>query len=105
MIAALVQIELPKPISRAAARETFLSTAPKYRQIAGLIRKHYVLSQDGTIAGGVYIWKSQADAERLYTKEWEAFILGKYGTLPKVTYFENPVVVDNVSGDIVSNER
>jgi hypothetical protein len=105
MIAALVQIKLPKPISREAARETFLGTAPKYRKIKGLVRKHYILSQDGGIAGGVYIWNSQADAEQLYTKEWHDFILDKYGTLPSVTYFENPVIVDNVSGDILSDDR
>jgi len=104
MIAALVQIKLPKPISRDTARETFLSTAPKYREIKGLIRKHYILSQDGTTAGGMYIWNSQADAERLYTEDWRNFILDKYGTLPSVTYFENPVIVDNVSGDILSDD-
>ena len=105
MIAALVQIKLPNPISREAARETFLSTAPNYREEKGLIRKHYILSQDGATAGGVYIWDSHADAERLYTKEWRDFILEKYGSLPSVTYFENPVIVDNVSGDILSNGR
>jgi hypothetical protein len=104
MIAALVQIKLPKPISREAARETFLSTAPKYREIKGLVRKHYILSQDGSTAGGVYIWDSQSDAEQLYTKEWHAFILDKYGILPSVTYFENPVIVDNISGDILSDD-
>lgn len=105
MIAALVQIKLPNPISHDAARKTFLSTAPKYRGIKGLIRKHYILSQDGLTAGGVYIWNSQADAERLYTQEWREFILEKYGTLPVVTYFENPVVVDNLLGDIISDDR
>lgn len=104
MIAALVQIKLPNPISRETARETFLSTAPKYREIEGLVRKYYILSQDGITAGGMYIWNSQMDAERLYTEEWREFILNKYGTLPSVTYFENPVIVDNVSGDILSDD-
>ena len=54
MIAALVQIKLPEPISPEAARETFLSTAPKYRNIKGLVRKHYIISQDGTTAGCYY---------------------------------------------------
>ncbi len=103
MIAVLVQIKLPNPITRDAACETFMSTAPKYREVEGLVRKHYILSQDGLTAGGVYIWNSQEDAERLYTKEWREFIQDKYGTLPNVTYFENPVIVDNVSGDITSD--
>jgi hypothetical protein len=47
MITALVQFKLPKPLSRDKAREIFASTAPKYREIHGLIRKYYILSKDG----------------------------------------------------------
>jgi hypothetical protein len=53
MITALIQFKLPKPLTRQQARETFLSTAPKYRDTPGLIRKYYLLSQDGGTAGGV----------------------------------------------------
>ena len=66
MITALVQFKLPQPITREKAREVFSGTAPKYREIEGLIRKYYLLSKDGGTAGGVYLWKSQEDAERLY---------------------------------------
>jgi len=103
MITAFVQFKLPQPISREKAREIFSGTAPKYRAVPGLIRKYYVLSQDGETAGGVYLWNSQKDAERLYTDEWKKFILDKYGALPTVTYFETPVIVDNAKGEIVSD--
>jgi len=102
MITALVQFTLPQPISREKAREIFSSTAPKYREIQGLVRKYYVLSLDGKIAGGVYLWNSQADADQLYTDEWKKFIFDKYGTLPSVTCFETPVIVDNTAGEIVT---
>jgi len=36
----------------------------------------------------------------MYTDEWRSFVRGKYGTEPSVTYFESPVVVDNVTGEI-----
>lgn len=101
MITALVQFELPQPLSREEAREIFSGTAPKYREIQGLIRKYYLLSQDGRTAGGVYLWKSQQAAERLYTDEWKKFIFDKYGTTPSVTYFESPVIVDNTMGEII----
>jgi len=101
MITALVQFKLPQPLTREKAREIFSGTAPKYRAIQGLIRKYYVLSQDGGTAGGVYLWNSREDAERLYTDEWKKFILDKYGALPSVTYFESPVVVDNATGEIL----
>ncbi len=104
MITALIQFKLPQPISRETAREMFSGTAPKYTETQGLIRKYYVLSQDGGTAGGVYLWNTQKDAERLYTDEWKQFILDKYGALPSVTYFETPVIVDNITGQIVTDE-
>ena len=103
MITALVQFKLPQPLSREKAREIFSGTAPKYRKIHGLIRKYYVLSQDGGTAGGVYLWNSPEDAERFYTDEWKRFILDKYGALPSVIYFECPVIVDNITDEITAD--
>ncbi len=104
MITALVQFKLPQPISREEARDLYSSTTPRYQDLEGLIRKYYLLSQDGGTAGGVYLWNSQKDAERLYTDEWKQFIFDKYGTLPSVTFFDTPVIVDNVTGEIVIDE-
>jgi len=101
MITAIVQFKLPAPVSRDKAQQLFLGTAPKYREAPGLIRKYYLLSDDGVSAGGAYLWKSRADAERMYTAEWRQFIARTYGAEPQVQYFETPVVVDNVTGDIV----
>ena len=103
MITALVQFKLPQTVSREKAQETFLSTAPKYRDTPGLLRKYYVLSQDGGTAGGVYLWKSRKDAENLYTKEWQDSVRERYGAPPSITYFECPVVVDNVTNQVVSD--
>ena len=104
MITALVQFKLPQSITRDKARELFSSTAPKYRDVHGLIRKYYILSEDGGTAGGVYLWRSRADAERLYTNEWKKFIVEKYGTEPSVQYFASPVIVDNLIGEILKDE-
>jgi hypothetical protein len=105
MIIALVQFRLPTPLSREEAREIFSGTASKYRNIPGLIRKNYILSHDGGTAGGMYLWNSQAEAERFYSHEWKQFIIDKYGAPPSVTYFESPVMVDNVVGEIVVDDE
>jgi Putative mono-oxygenase ydhR len=104
MITVMTTFRLPKPISREEARNIFLSTAPKYQGVAGLVRKVYVLSDDGNTAGGIYLWKSRAEADAMYTESWKAFVRDKYGTEPSVTYFESPVVVDNVTHQILSDE-
>ena len=104
MITAVTTFTLPSPITRAEARDIFMSTAPTYREVQGLFRKTYVLSEDGTTVGGVYLWNSRPEAEALYTDAWRAFVREKYGTEPTVTYFESPVVVDNVAQQIVADE-
>lgn len=104
MITALVQFKLPEPLTRDKAKEVFSSTAPKYREVHGLIRKYYLLSEDGGTAGGVYLWKSRKDAEQIYNDDWREFIMEKYGSEPSVTYFESPVVVDNLVGEILKGD-
>ena len=104
MITTITTFRLPKPLTREEARRIFLSTAAKYQGVAGLVRKSYVLSEDGATAGGVYLWASRADAEAMYTPGWREFVREKYGTEPTVTYFESPVVVDNVSHEIVCDD-
>ena len=80
--------------------KTFQSTAPKYQGLAGLLRKNYFVSEDGKRAGGIYVWQSRADAERVYTADWAKFVEGKYGTPPQIEYLHSPVMVDNRDGTI-----
>ncbi len=104
MITTITQFRLQEPISLDEAREIFLSTAPKYRDVAGLRRKCYLFADDGVTVGGVYLWDSRADAEAMYTDSWRAFVTEKYGTEPVVSWFETPVVVDNISNQIQSDD-
>jgi len=104
MITTFTTFTLPKPITREEAKRIFLSTAPTYRGVPGLFRKVYVLSEDGRTAGGVYLWNSRWVADAMYTASWRSFGGEKYGTEPTVTYFESPVVVDNVSEQILADD-
>lgn len=101
MVTSLVQFKLPHPITPQEARQRFASTAPQYQTVPGLIRKYYLLAEDGVTAGGFYTWASRADAERLYTDEWRNFVKSKYGCEPSVTFFETPVMIDNVQQEVV----
>ena len=100
MITTLVQFSLPSPITLAEATRRFESSAPKYQNLAGLIRKYYIRSEDGRIAGGIYLWRTRADAERVYDAEWRERVEKLYGAKPAITWFDTPVVVDNQTGDI-----
>ena len=101
MITALVQFKLKAPVSTSEAQQLFMGSAPKYQGLSGLIRKYYLLSEDGKTAGGVYLWESREDAEKLFNDDWRKFILSKYGVEPEVIYFHTPDVVDNPLGEIL----
>jgi hypothetical protein len=104
MIITVTTFSLPQAITLDEAKRIFLGTAPKYREVNGLVSKRYILSEDGRTAGGIYTWKSRAHAQALYTDAWREFVRGKYGSDPVVTYFDSPVFVDNVAGQIVSGD-
>jgi len=97
MITAIVNFKLPADIDAKKAAELFKGSAPKYRGLKGLVRKYYLFDETQRIGGGVYLWKSRADAEAVYTPQWKAYIAERYGTPPDIRYFETSVVVDNES--------
>ena len=102
MITAVVQFDLPKPMSLAEAARTFESTAPKYKNLPGLVRKYYLLSEDGRRAGGVYLWETRAAAEAVYNGEWKARVEQVYGSTPEILWFDTPVIVDNLAGGTIT---
>jgi len=100
MIVAIVTFKLPKRLSVQEAAAIFSGTAPRYLGKAGLVRKHYYITEAGDRAGGIYFWKSKGDAEACYTNDWQAMVAGKYGAPPHIDYAEVPVSVDNVANVI-----
>ena len=102
MITAIVQFALPAPVSLPEATRMFESTAPKYQNLPGLIRKYYLRSEDGRRAGGVYLWESRAAAEKVYSAEWRERVAKLYGNAPQVVYFDTPVIVDNLAGGAIT---
>jgi hypothetical protein len=100
-VIAIVSFKLPQKQTLEQATATFQSTAPKYLNMPGLLRKNYFLTEDGMRAGGVYVWESRAAAARVYTPQWQAFVKAKYGSDPEIVYVDTPVLVDNERGGIV----
>ena len=66
----------------------------------GLLRKNYWVSEDGRRAGGIYVWASRADADRVYTADWKKSVEAKYGAPPVIEYLYSSVMVDNRDGTI-----
>jgi Putative mono-oxygenase ydhR len=98
VITAIVLYDLPPDIGLEECRAHFTKIAPDFLEIPGFLRKQFICARDGKVAGGVYMWESQEAAERFYFGEWIAGIHARYGTEPKISYFETVALTDKASG-------
>jgi hypothetical protein len=99
MITAIVRFKLAPGTTLQTAAELFKGSAAKYQNLPGLVRKYYLFGEGQ--GGGVYLWKSRADAERVYTAEWRKMIADRYGAEPDIQFFESPVIVDNANQEVL----
>jgi hypothetical protein len=97
MITAIVLYELPPAIGFEDSRAHFSKIAPGFLKIPGFVRKQFICARDGKVAGGVYMWESREAAERFYSGEWLAGIRDRYGTEPKISYFETLALADKAT--------
>ena len=98
MITAIVLYDLPPSIGLEECRAHFTKIAPDFLKIPGFLRKQFICAAGGKVAGGVYMWESQAAAEKFYSGEWLEGIRARYGSEPKITYFETVALTDKASG-------
>lgn len=102
MITAIVQFQLPQPVTLEGARDVFLESAPQFRAVPGLLRKNYLLGEDGRTMGGAYLWQDRPAAEVFYSDVLRPYLRERYGVEPQITFFATPVVVDNVAGETIT---
>lgn len=105
MIATLVTFRLSERWTVARAAEVYRSTAPKYLDTPGLVRKHYVLHDGGERSGGFYLWRTRAAAEACFDDVWRAKVTEKYGTPPDIVFMTAPVTVDPIANVIEDDGR
>ena len=99
MITATVRYKLPPRIDRVACREHFHKIAPEFRDVKGLISKHFIWSTSGW-AGGVYQWESLGDAKAFYAGPWLDGIVERYGMQPHIEFYEVFALTDNAAGTV-----
>ena len=103
MIIAVVQIKMPPDLKQEEAVDLFKVSASRYLGVAGLIRKHYLINESET--GGVFLWRSRAQAEAAFADpSWRKLIEDRYGAEPRITYYDAPVTVDNLTGQVQTDD-
>ena len=97
MQVAIVTFHMPNGTTAEKMSAAFQAAAPMYKGVAGLLTKYFYVSEDGRRAGGIYVWASRADADRLYDNgEWRPLVEKKFGSPPTIDFLDSPVMVDNL---------
>jgi hypothetical protein len=95
MITVFVKFPLSPFQSREAIAADFNNLSEMFYAIPGLLRKYFILAEDGAYAGGVYLWETRAAAEAFHSENFQLIIQERYGAIPEITFCECPIVVDN----------
>jgi hypothetical protein len=103
MITSITRFQLPAGVPTEAIKHGFLEVAPRMKQASGLVRKYFLISEDRKTGGGVYLWKSMEQARTFSEGALRPMIRDKFKVEPSIEYFDSPVVVDNVTSEIIAD--
>lgn len=98
MITEIVTFKLPEGMTHKDVMANFEKTASKWKANPDLIRKNYLVDAKNGVAGGVYLWKERAHAEKWHGEAFRNMVKEVYGSEPEIQFFETPIVVDNAAG-------
>jgi len=105
MTTSITRFRLPSGIPTEAVKNGFLEVAPKFKHPVGLLRKYFLISEDGKTGGGVYLWNSMEEARTFSEGVLRKMIRDKFQVEPSIEYYEAPVIVDNVTSEIIAEAQ
>jgi hypothetical protein len=76
------------------------ATIPRWRANPQLVRKHYLLGEDGTECAGLYVWRTRAAAEAAHDAAWRRAMEQRTGAAPVIRYFDLQMLLDNEAGTV-----
>ncbi len=96
----VVVVRVPKPwyAPRALVASKMRDTIPQYAQLPGLLFKAYSFERDSGDFGGLYHWRSRAEAEAWFGPAWFERVRRERGVEPVVRILDAPLALDNVPG-------
>ena len=101
MIITIVTFNIDSKLTDSILKEKFLETSPIYKDTPGLMRKNYICDTSKNLAGGVYCFDNIKNAKNWFDEERINWITERYSK-PDIKFFENPVIVDNNTDEIIS---
>jgi hypothetical protein len=99
MIIVIVRFKISPDVTESALKQKFIESSEIYRTAPGLIRKNYLSDLKNNIAGGVYCFDTIENARNWFDDNRIEWLTQKYSK-PEINFYDNPVVVDNISNEI-----
>ena len=91
-VVTLVEIPIPDGVTNDLLHAGFAGAEPEYRNVPGLLRKHFVFSDNSTF-GGVYLWDDKSSADAWFNDTWRSRILERYGHPAVIERFAAPILL------------
>jgi heme-degrading monooxygenase HmoA len=92
-VATLVLVRTPAGVSRDQIVAGFHKAAPEHQAIAGLLRKHFIIGDNGASFGGLYLWKDEASAQAWFNDAWRERVRKSYGQDAAMNWFDTPILL------------
>jgi heme-degrading monooxygenase HmoA len=92
-VATLVLIRTPAGVSRERVQAEFDKAAPGFRAVAGLLRKHFIIGDNGASFGGLYLWQDEASAQAWFNETWHERVRKLYGQDAAIDWFDTPILL------------
>jgi heme-degrading monooxygenase HmoA len=97
-VATLVTVTTPAQVSPERLVAEFTVAAPTYQKVAGLLRKYFIITDDGKF-GGVYLWDTQTSAQNWFNPVWHERVRKTYGAEAQIEWFEAPIAIASKLAD------
>ncbi len=92
-VATVVLIRTPTGVGRERLLAEFQNAAPIYRAVPGLLRKHFLIGDNGAAFGGLYLWQDEASAAAWFNDAWHERVRKTYGQTATVDWFDTPILL------------
>jgi heme-degrading monooxygenase HmoA len=97
-VATLVTVATPAQVSPERLVAEFSAAAPTYHKVPGLLRKYFIITDDGKF-GGVYLWDTQTSAQNWFNTVWHERVRKTYGAAAQIEWFDAPIAIASKLAD------
>ena len=101
MIIVIVTFKISPDITESTLKEKFMESSDLYKDTPGLIRKNYLSDVRNNTAGGVYFFDTLENAQNWFDDKRIEWLTQRYSK-PEINFYDNPIVIDNISKEIIS---